>query len=242
MKMLLLGALAVAALLPAPASADEPMRCEVMSTAQQTQLIELYTSEGCNSCPPADRWLSTLKGRPGVVAAAFHVDYWDSLGWKDRFASAAYSARQAENLSAAGARFSYTPQVLVNGRDWRQWPVLPASNVMAPVQIRLMREGGQRVVAQVQAMAGAPTTLAAWWALLEDGHVSAVNAGENRGVTLQHDHVVRAYGRQAAWSGTAPQRFGLAAPRHGEGGRAARLLFVVTDARGLPLQAVQLGC
>ena len=74
-------------------------------------MVELYTSEGCSSCPPADRWLSALKDGPPVVALAFHVDYWDRLGWKDRNASPAYTRRQAAQQRFNGARFSYTPQV-----------------------------------------------------------------------------------------------------------------------------------
>ncbi len=84
-------------------------------------LVELYTSEGCSSCPPADRWLSQLKGQDDVVALAFHVDYWDRLGWKDRFASAEHTQRQAQQQRSNGARFSYTPQVVVNGRDRPSW-------------------------------------------------------------------------------------------------------------------------
>src|SRR5439155_369615 len=83
---------------------------------------------GCNSCPPADRWLSGLKGRSDVVALAFHVDYWDRLGWVDRFADAAYTRRQVEQQRLSGGGFVYTPQVLVDGRDWRRWPTLPAAS------------------------------------------------------------------------------------------------------------------
>lgn len=217
-------------------------RCEARSTPQQVRLVELYTSEGCNSCPPADHWLSTLKGRDDVLAAAFHVDYWDHLGWKDRFGAAAHSERQARLVSAGGARFAYTPQVLVDGRDWRRWPQLPPAGGAAPVTVQLRREE-TRVVVDVAALPGAPAMLAAWWALLEDGHTSAVKAGENRGVTLQHDHVVRTYGQRAGWAAAAPARFEIIAPRHGEGGRPMRLLLVVSDGRtGLPLHAVQLGC
>ena len=90
--------------------------CTAASTRQVPPVVELYTSEGCNSCPPADRWLSKLKADPAVVALAFHVDYWDRLGWKDRFASAAFTARQAAQQASNGARFSYTPQVVVDGR------------------------------------------------------------------------------------------------------------------------------
>lgn len=232
-------ALAVMATGALPAHAQ---RCEAKSGPQQAMLVELYTSEGCNSCPPADRWLSSLKPRPEVLAAAFHVDYWDRLGWKDRFGSAQFSQRQAEQQRSSGAGFSYTPQVLVNGRDWRRWPGLPPAAAMAVVQIQLTRESDQRVSVQVTPQAGAPPQLAAWWAVLEDGHVSAVKSGENQGVTLQHDHVVRTYGRQPAWVGGS-ERWTLEAPRLGEGGRLARLLLVVTDgSNGIPVQAVQLGC
>lgn len=217
-------------------------RCEARSAAQQARLVELYTSEGCNSCPPADRWLSTLKGRDDVLAAAFHVDYWDHLGWKDRFGAAAHTERQAQRVAAGASRFAYTPQVLVDGRDWRRWPQLPPAGGPAPVAIQLRRED-TRVIVDVAPLTGVPGMIAAWWVLLEDGHASAVKAGENRGVALQHDHVVRAYGQRASWASAAPVRFEITAPRHGEGGRPVRLLVVVSDARtGLPLQAVQLGC
>src|SRR5215470_5795425 len=77
------------------AHAASAQTCNAESGAQVPVVVELYTSEGCDSCPPADRWLSTLKDKPGVLAAAFHVDYWDRLGWSDRFADARYSERQA---------------------------------------------------------------------------------------------------------------------------------------------------
>lgn len=237
----LVAALGTAAAAPAAGSAA----CQAASAERAPTVVELYTSEGCNSCPPADRWLSTLKGRRDVVAAAFHVDYWDRLGWKDRFGDPRHTARQAEGVRQSGARFAYTPQVLVNGRDWRQWPDLPDASRAAParVQLRLQRESAERVQVQVQALDSAPARLGLWWALLEDGHVSAVKAGENQGVTLHHDHVVRAQGQRAAWAATDAAPWSLAAPAMGEGGRAARLLVVVTDAAtGQPLQAVQLGC
>ena len=82
-------------------------------------LVELYTSEGCSSCPPADRWLSGLKGRPDVVALAFHVDYWDRLGWKDRFSSPAYSQRQTQLLRSNGARYATRRRCVVDGRTSR---------------------------------------------------------------------------------------------------------------------------
>ena len=179
--------------------------CSARSAATVPPVVELYTSEGCNSCPPADRWLSKLKADPDVVALAFHVDYWDRLGWKDRFASAAFTARQAEQQASNGARFSYTPQVVVDGQDRKDWPgiAMPLGNrPAAPVDVLLAREG-DRVTATVAAGARSPKRLAAYWAVTEQGHVTAVKAGENQGVTLQHDYVVRDYQTVPAVVGTA---------------------------------------
>ena len=245
----------VALALTQPVSAEtSDATCRATSAVQQALVVELYTSEGCNSCPPADRWLSSLKSRPGVVAAAFHVDYWNSLGWVDRFGSARYTERQAEQLRSAGAGFSYTPQVLVNGRDWRGAPGLPAALGPALVQIELRRDPDRQVAVRVVPSVGAPARLALWWALLEDDHVTVVKAGENQGVTLHHDQVVRQYARLPEWrvaSGSVAGQPGAAhelrldpmVSRNAEGGHKARLLVVVTDAiTGLPLQAAQLNC
>lgn len=113
------GALLIACLafcLPAQAAAP----CRAESGATLTPLIELYTSEGCSSCPPADRWLAGLP--PGkAVPLALHVDYWDYIGWRDRFADARFSVRQREAVRRGGGRTVYTPQVLLDGRDFRGW-------------------------------------------------------------------------------------------------------------------------
>ena len=77
--------------------------CSARSAATITSVVELYTSEGCSSCPPADQWLSRLKAEPNVVALAFHVDYWDRLGWKDRFAGPAHTQRRAQTQASSGA-------------------------------------------------------------------------------------------------------------------------------------------
>jgi len=222
--------------------------CSTRSAATMPPVVELYTSEGCDSCPPADRWLSKLKADPNVVALAFHVDYWDRLGWKDRFASAAFTARQAEQQANNGARFSYTPQVVVDGQDRKDWPgiALPiGKRPGAPVEVALARDG-DRVSATVAAATGSPKRLAAYWAVTEQGHVSAVKAGENRGVTLHHDYVVRDYRAVPAWTprAGAPQAlaFQLAA-RTDANAHAREVNLVVVDAdSGRPVQALKLGC
>lgn len=215
--------------------------CRVESAPVAPRVIGLYTSEGCNSCPPADHWLSQLRGRSDVLAVAFHVDYWDRLGWRDRFADARFTDRQSQTQAHSGVRFSYTPQVIVDGLDWRRWPDLPtAQSRPSPVRLTLWRRG-ERVHWRVEPLADAPQRLALWWAVLEDGHRSDVKAGENVGVVLHHDHVVRRYGTEPVWSGPHTQVFD--APVVGEGGRRTRTVVVVTDARnGRPVQAAAIGC
>ena len=236
-------ALAAAALATPAAVAQS---CSARSAAIAPAVVELYTSEGCNSCPPADKWLSRLKADPSVVALAFHVDYWDRLGWKDRFGSPAYTQRQAEQQRVSGARFSYTPQVILNGVDRPDWPRAPVgAGQAAPVEAQLARDGN-RVTATVKPAANAPARLAAYWAVTEQGHVSDVKAGENQGVTLTHDYVVREYRQVAAWparadGGATTLQFELAGAADATHPRQVNLVIVDADT-GRPVQAVKLGC
>jgi hypothetical protein len=175
-----------------------------------------------------------------VLPLAFHVDYWDRLGWADRFADAAYTRRQVEQQRLSGGSFVYTPQVLVDGRDWRRWPLLPAASRASVVDVRLARDG-DRVNAQVTPLAGAPAQLAAYWVATEDGHVSHVKAGENAGATLRHDAVVRGYQPVGAFSGARELSF--TSPAVGEGRKPRRAVLVVIDPRnGQTLQAASLSC
>jgi hypothetical protein len=222
-------ALVVAALIPAsPATAYAD--CQAHSPSHATALIELYTSEGCDSCPPADRWLSSLsKQKLGdrAVALALHVDYWDRLGWKDRFGSAGFSQRQREESARSGGEFVYTPQVLLQGRDFPQWQrgaafeqaigavnARPARAVLDLV-VR-PREGNMADVdlsARVtDARDRADAVIAL--ALVQNGLASDVKAGENAGKRLQHDHVVRQWRQAVALdsSGAGSGKLSLALP------------------------------
>lgn len=213
--ILALGATAAAATTPS---------CPAARTVDT--VIELYTSEGCSSCPPADRWLSTLKGRADVLALGLHVDYWDRLGWPDRFASPAMTQRQYQLARSAGRPQVYTPHVLVGGQDWRGWPRLPAAAPAAAAPGLTLERDGERVRVQVAASA---QPLAGFWAVIEDSHSSRVQAGENRGETLAHDHVVRLMQPVASWRGES----GLAATLPVSAGVPPfprRVAFVLTDA------------
>ncbi len=224
--------------------------CQAVSKPTPPTVLELYTSEGCSSCPPADRWLSTLKGRSDVLALAFHVTYWDRLGWPDRFALPEGTARQHQLAQLAGSRQVYTPQIVANGKDWPQWHRSPVPGPVAPAAaagpaVRLKRDG-QQVTAEVGTWAGAPDTtkaqLSGYWAVLEDQHESKVRAGENAGETLRHDHVVRQYRPVGAWAASASTSHQITV---GPGvlQHPRRVAFVVTEgATQKPLQAVVLGC
>ena len=221
------------------------LACQAQSPKLTPTVVELYTSEGCSSCPPADRWLSSVKTGPEVVALAFHVDYWDRLGWVDRFATPAATQRQYQLARLSGRDGVYTPQVVVSGQDWRSWPKLPAASTVAPISVMLSREG-DTVTAQVapgEAAGGKIAgQLSGYWAVLEDRHQTQVRAGENSGETLRHDHVVRQYQPVANWRAGEGVRLDLKVSR-GVADYPRQVVFVVTDpATAQPLQAVSLGC
>lgn len=222
--------------------------CRAQAPARAPMVVELYTSEGCSSCPPADRWLSTLCRRSGVLALAFHVDYWDRLGWRDRFADPAYTWRQVESLRSSGARQPYTPQVIVDGVDRPGWRRLDPPGALprpaATVDVGLVREGAD-YRAELRARAGAPDRLTAFWAVTEDGHSTAVYAGENGGATLRHDFVVREYRLVPPWRADATLvqtvRFTPSTPEDPEHPRRVHLVVVDADS-GRPVQAVAIAC
>lgn len=175
--------------------------CKVQS-GHLLPLLELYTSEGCSSCPPADRWLSGLARAPiDAVPLAFHVDYWDDLGWKDRFASPLHARRQRARVQMAGGRIVYTPQVML-GQDvqvkWTDAEALAAAATAAVLQpahldatLTARRDGRDLEVAlSAGGLPGRDWTVQ--YAIYADGLSSTVTAGENRSLVLRHDRVVLA--------------------------------------------------
>lgn len=216
--------------------------CQAESSATLTPVIELYTSEGCSSCPPADRWLSTLKQSAAsgkAVVQAFHVGYWDNLGWVDRFARPEHTARQRQVAAANRLSGIYTPQRVRNGRDWPGDPVAGTSSEPARARISLRRGPEDAFEASV-APGDAAARWSAYWTVTEHGHSSKVKAGENAGELLQHDFVVRQYVPAGDYQGPARLLF-RAVP--GEAGHPRQVNLVVFDkASGKPLQALSLGC
>ena len=201
MRKVLLGSMMSLLLAQMPAIAA-PL-CAVQSGAQTVPLVELYTSEGCSSCPPADRWFSSQALASGMDAnwLAFHVDYWDSSGWADRFASPAYSQRQRMRVSAAtGEGTVYTPQVMVGSQVQLPWhrgidAVLrqarsPALAGLA-LQLQPSPNGWNVALGATRASTAPAGDAQVWLAQYSDDQNSEVRAGENSGVTLHHDRVVR---------------------------------------------------
>jgi hypothetical protein len=232
--------LLIAATLLCAATAHAGPTCEARSGATPPAVVELYTSEGCSSCPPAEAWLNTLKGRPEVIALAFHVNYWDYIGWTDRFATPATTNRQRELARVHGRDGVYTPQIVLGGADWRGWggERVPAPLDAGAPALRLARDG-DTLVASVEAAPG-KTSLAGYWAVLEDGIETRVRAGENAGRTLRHDHVVRFYKPVPAWPAAQPQTLRLALEA-GTLQATQRAVFVLTE-NARPVQALALAC
>ena len=220
LAILLLPVLGVSASAPAAVQMPIGQRCEVKSGARTAALVELYSSEGCSSCPPADQRLNALRKETGaaglVVPLALHVTYWDRIGWTDTLAQPPFDARQAELLRDQRQHVAYTPQFFVGGKEVRGWDAqLPASiariNAMpAAVNLRLSAMPGQdgklRLDAHAVAVDG-HTGGQLYLAVSESGIVSQVLRGENRGATLRHDAAVR------LWLGPVPLVQGRASLR-----------------------------
>lgn len=203
------------ALMSLSATAGWAAECGATSGATTVALIELYTSEGCSSCPPADRWLSRIAVDDKTVALAFHVDYWDYIGWPDRFAQARFSQRQRDLVALQRSRFVYTPQVMLGGRDFRNWAGAEFGRRLSSIQrtpagAKLsLALNTTRQALEVRTTASTSAGDAAYYlALVENGLTTAVRAGENRGATLRHDHVVR------EWLGPFPPTPDAAPRRH----------------------------
>jgi hypothetical protein len=216
--------------------------CSVDSGDARNRLLELYTSEGCSSCPPADRWLSQPPSGSRVVPLAFHVDYWDRLGWRDPFAQAAFTQRQRSRN--AGRGWIYTPQVMLDGADLRAWhrglPAPAAERARVAIALTLAPSPGQIAVDArlrfVEASDGEEARV--YLALTESRLVSSVTAGENAQRTLHHDHVVRSLAGPFA-PRAVRHRFAL----HPDWKtRDLAVAAFVLDAAGSTLQAVSGRC
>lgn len=232
MKLFFSGALArcllgmaVAVLAALPASAGE--RAPVV--------VELFTSQGCNSCPPADKFLAELAQRDDVLALSFHVDYWDYLGWKDTFASKANTHRQKAYRDRLMGRYVYTPQIIIDGRAEMQGTdrarvtseiaksktLADGGDKAAPSPIRCAKEKNRQYVVNLPKRPGAPK-VQVWLVLYDPRHEVQVAKGENSGRTLVYTNVVRNIQQIGEWTGE-PMQIVLTADKVPEGSGAAVL-------------------
>ena len=209
-------------LVSATINAQEPLNSEQTynSGVEKNTLIELYTSEGCSSCPPADRWLSSLKSNDklwnDLIPIAFHVDYWDYIGWEDPYADPKYSQRQRRYAREKGENTVYTPGLKANGYPWLSWRRGGLAELESDAEnvgnLALNVFDGGKFTANFEA-ADADTGANAQTlniAVLGMGIVNQVERGENRGKELKHDFVVLAHktfdsnSDKTAWQGTLP--------------------------------------
>jgi hypothetical protein len=174
-------------------------------------LVELYTSQGCSSCPPADAFLSELAQAEGVIALALHVDYWDYIGWADAFADPSFTERQKMYARAVGSRMVYTPQMIVGGLD-RVEGNTPDAVVRfigkhmahsSGVDLTITRHGQQ---VEIRAKAAQPLAKGATIQMVRyrpEAQIE-IERGENAGRKITYHNIVTSWKRVGDWQGTAP--------------------------------------
>jgi len=173
----------------------------VKSGITQNNLVELYSSEGCSSCPPAEKWMAGLRSRKSLwktfVPLGFHVDYWNRLGWVDRFSQEEYTRRQYRYSSEWRSSRVYTPGFVLNGREWRMKRKGAALEKKGkPVGVLSATKTGKHKYRVTFRPNGKPGLMVLYGALLGNGLVSHVLRGENKGRTLKHEFVVLALDKQ----------------------------------------------
>jgi len=183
--------------------AEAPQVLTAVSPANRVALLELYTSEGCSSCPPADKFMSRLKladiSDRQVIPLSFHVTYWDYIGWKDRFSNPQHDARQRKQAKLNNSRMVYTPQFIMNGKDFKRHgsfdnEIVRINSIAAEYQLEVsasLSTNALDVVLDTKTLITNSDEVVAYIALYEHGLSSEVTDGENDGKHLRHDYVVR---------------------------------------------------
>lgn len=199
----------------------------VAAETKSPVVVELYTSQGCSSCPPAKAFLGELATRPDVVALEFHVDYWDYIGWKDPFASPEYVKRQRSYSANMGERYVYTPQMVIQGQTHE----VESKRYLVEKKIALIRDNAdsgpditlKKVGDSVQVNVGGEQGAGAYdifFVTFDAKHTTKILRGENRGETLINTNVVRAFDRVGRWSGDPVELTVSLAGKKGDGGCA----------------------
>jgi hypothetical protein len=220
---------------------------EYESRPQRTVVLELFTSHGCSSCPPADAWLRRFVEHPDLwsrfIPMAFHVDYWNGLGWPDRFASSAYSDRQKSYRRIGAIGSVYTPGFVLSGKEWRGWfrqrsPGLSLTEEVGRLKVVAEPQKGATVSFSTSE-ALQRESLTAHMAILGFGLSSPIGGGENSGRTLQEDFVVLGVTSATAEERGGRQTWSLAWPesRPGEASRLALVVWLSRAGDPIPVQA-----
>ncbi len=210
------------------------------SKPARTHLLELFTSEGCSSCPPAEAWLNNLKNEPRLwqdfVPIVFHVDYWDHLGWRDPFASKTWTERQADYSARWKSGSVYTPAFVLDGVAWHNTDLLPTATETAGVlKITI---SGERVRAAFKPATNAGRRYEIHVARLGFGLGGDVKAGENSGRKLVHDFVVLGLTNEGMKAGVKELRLPLASSLQTANSRSALAAWVTQAGQIEPIQAV----
>ncbi len=210
------------------------------SKPTRTHLLELYTSEGCSSCLPAEEWMSGLKNQPRlwqeIVPVAFHVDYWDHLGWKDPFASKIWTERQADYSVRWKKESVYTPAFSLDGKEWH-YGALPAAATETPGVLKVS-VNGDRITTAFKSSAGAGGRYDVHVARLGFALGADVTAGENNGRKLIHDFVVLGLTNETMKSGAKELRLPAPSTTSTADPRTAVAAWVTTAGQIEPIQAV----
>ena len=207
----LFGVLASAVLLASPVIAAEPSAPATTAARHMPVVVELFTSQGCSSCVAADAYFAELAKRPDVIALAFHVDYWNYIGWTDPFAKPWASARQRDYRESLKTRFVYTPQMVVDGTaqtvgsDEAECDALiraAAAKIATGPLLDLQWRADGALIVDVGAGPSPPGEPATLWLIGYDTeHTTHVLRGENQGRTIADYHPVRSYQRLGKWAG-----------------------------------------
>jgi hypothetical protein len=203
-------------------------------------VVELFTSQGCNSCPPADRLLGELAERDDILPLSFHVTYWDRLGWPDSFGLEGSTQRQGSYAEWLGLDRVYTPEMVIGGRI----DVVGSARGRVLEAIELLRSHavpGPDLTVNGERLAVGPgdrSDAAIWLIAFDDHHDVAVERGENRGRTLRYHHVARELSRLARWHGDALE-VSLPLARLAAEGRAGAAILVQRSSDGAILAAAR---
>ncbi len=238
-------ALQFALLVGTYAPVSQAASCRAQAGDPIRPVVELFTSEGCSSCPPADRWLSSIaRASPRqVIAIAYHVDYWDDIGWPDRFADPASGRLHQQRVDRAGGRVRYTPHVFVDGEEFPDWRrgTPPHSKGTAQLTATITHPPlvpGDPLRVAVTLDGKLPRVAVATLALVENGLISNIHAGENAGRTLRHDSVSRSL-RNVPVGGQIGLQFETELPVPADiVASHSEILLILRDSAGRTLQAV----